>query len=45
MKAAISVMTHPNDTIFSAFGSPNQTFQDITHHGTTLAESRLAVKF
>ncbi|GLT72377.1 hypothetical protein SLA2020_443170 [Shorea laevis] len=28
--------SHPKDTILSAFGSPNQTSQEVTHPGTTL---------
>jgi len=33
------VTTHPNDTILSAFGSPNQTSQEVTHPGIALPEA------
>jgi len=37
--------THPNDIILSAFSSPNQTSQEVTHSGTTLLEACLTVEF
>jgi hypothetical protein len=40
-----SVTTHPNDTILSAFGSPYQTSQEVTHPGIALAEARLTAEF
>jgi hypothetical protein len=39
------VMTTPNDTILSTFGSPNQTSKEVTHPGIALAEARLTAEF
>jgi hypothetical protein len=41
----ICVMTHPNDTILSAFGSPKPDFQEVTHLGIALAETHLTAEF
>jgi len=35
----------PNDTILSAFDSPYQTSQEVTHPGIALAAARLTAEF
>jgi hypothetical protein len=40
------ITPHPNDTQYCPFFTPlNQTFQGVTHPGTTIAEARLTVEF
>ena len=41
-----TVTPHPNDTQYCPLlAPPNQTFQEVTHLGTTLAEVRLTAEF
>jgi hypothetical protein len=41
-----SVTSHPNETQYCPLLAPlNQTFQEVTYPGITLAEARLTAKF